>query len=199
MSFDIVELQGNIRNEDIRNHDSLPYIILVFTSLSLLQLLQLSEALAQRVVSSKQWRLFWKMYGLLCHEIPFFIIRVYIMRVYGFEIVQLIFPIKNAFCILYAVYSIYVLCTSAGTELGQSEVDSTVSSEMTTDIITLTYRIVGPVLLLITHLLLLTCRVTVVHDSDFFWFFSLSLIVFAAIIIPRILRISSKKESSIWY
>ena len=65
MSFDIVELQDNIQNEDLRNNKTLAYFILVFTSLSLLQLLQLSEALAKRVVSSARWEMFWTVYSIV--------------------------------------------------------------------------------------------------------------------------------------
>ena len=109
LSFDIVELQDNIQNEELRNNEILAYLILVFSSLSLLQLLQLSEALARRVVSSRKWEMFWTIYGVVCQEIPFLLIRGYIMIVSGFEIIQLIFPLKNAFSIVFGCYHIVAI------------------------------------------------------------------------------------------
>ena len=109
MSFDIVELQDNIQNDDLRNNKTLAYLILVFTSLSLLQLLQLSEALAKRAVSSARWEMFWTVYSIVCQEIPFLIIRIYILTVSGFAIVQLIFPLKNAYSIVFGVYHIFAI------------------------------------------------------------------------------------------
>lgn len=109
MSFDIVELQDNIQNEDLRNTETLAYLILFFTSLSLLQLLQLSEALAERVVSSWRWEMFWTVYGIVCQEIPFLIIRIYIMFISGFEVIQLIFPLKNAFSIVFGIYHMFAI------------------------------------------------------------------------------------------
>ncbi|XP_062506469.1 uncharacterized protein LOC134183037 isoform X2 [Corticium candelabrum] len=109
MSFDIVELQDNIQNEDLRSNKTLAYLILLFTSLSLLQLLQLSEALAKRAVSSTRWEMFWTIYSIVCQEIPFLVTRIYILSVSGFAIVQLIFPLKNAYSIVFGFYHIFAV------------------------------------------------------------------------------------------
>lgn len=207
ISFDTVELQNNIRNEDVRNDESLAYVILLFTSLSLLQLLQLSEALARRVMSSQQWEMFWTLYGIVCQEIPFFVIRIYILCVSGFEVVQLIFPIKNAFCIIFGIYRMFAIYKRAQTEEQeeQDETNSAASSEMHTDTIErLVIRGVIPILVLMAHLLLLIWRVTVVHDNLCFWLLSLSVLLFAALIVPRLVLnqqgiSNTKMKASVWY
>ncbi|XP_062507235.1 uncharacterized protein LOC134183663 [Corticium candelabrum] len=109
MSFDIVELQDNIQNEDLHKNKTLAHLILVFTSLSLLQLLQLSEALAKRAVSSAKWEMFWTVYSIVCQEIPFLVIRIYILSVSGFEVIQLIFPLKNGYSIVFCIYHIFAI------------------------------------------------------------------------------------------
>jgi hypothetical protein len=92
LSFDIVELLDSIQNEEVRDNKLLAYFALVFSSLSFLQLLQLTEALASRVVRSRRWEMFWTVYGVIFQEIPFLTFRIYTMVESGFEIIQLIFP-----------------------------------------------------------------------------------------------------------
>jgi hypothetical protein len=235
LSFDIVELLDNIQNEEIRNEKFLAYFVLVFSSFSLLQLLQLTEALASRVLLSRRWQIFWTVYGVTFHEVPFLIFRIYTMSAFGFEIIQLIFPLKNAFSILFGLYHVYALrkmemkqfksktfrkaSTSTMISMTLSEMSSTVHGEDQTERtgslvfrnkLTLwarkrhLFRLVAPILLLFTHLILLIWRITVVHDDSRFWLLLLTALPFIVITIPRIIQhkldIDSKKmKVSVWY
>jgi hypothetical protein len=143
LSFDIVELQDNIQNEEIRNSEALAYLILVFSSLSLLQLLQLSEALAKRSISSRKWEMFWALYGVVCQEIPFLLIRSFIMIRSGFEVIQLIFPLKNAFSIVFGCYHIIAIIKTMKEEKEKKRKLSSSLAELTSPSLPTTTSVLG--------------------------------------------------------
>ena len=205
MSFDIVELQDNVQNEDLHKNKTLAHLILVFTSLSLLQLLQLSEALTKRAVSSAKWEMFWTVYSIVCQEIPFLVIRIYILSVSGFEVIQLIFPLKNGYSIVFCIYHIFAILKTKKRKANEKYKPSTSILETTdgkpssfifkiTDIISsvaqstfekkslhlswskIFFSFILPILFLIAHLIVLAWRVTVVNDNLLFWLLGLSLL-----------------------
>ena len=207
MAFDIVEFQDNIHNDNLRGNTALAYVVLVFSSLSLIQLAQLSQLLAPRAVKSESWEAFWTVYGIICQEIPFLSIRIYIITLEGLAITELIFPVKNSFGIIFGVYHAYALLKTKKKETeakrrsvsGLPAVEKDILRSQRKRALNMTF----PLLLLFAHLGLLTWRVVVVRNNLLYCLMSLIVLPFIAITVPRAIQhkrqLSYRKtKSTIW-
>ena len=211
IAFDIVELQDNIHEPKLRCNETLAYLVLLFSSLSLIQMVQLSQLFASRVAESLRWEAFWTIYGVVCQEIPFLSIRIYIMTLEGMALTEIIFPLKNAFGILFGVYHAYALLKTKkkqAEEKRNSMPGAQVVERGERSILwskrRRAFKMTFPLLFLFAHLGLLTWRVVCVCDNNpLYWLLSLIVLPFIAITVPRAYQHRRqihyrKTKASIW-
>lgn len=195
VAFDVIELQDYIHHESLRNYVWVSYVILAFSSLSILQLVQLTEFFAPPIDGSESSR-FEKaaiVYNTVCQEIPFLAIRVsafiILQRV---DITQLIFPLKNAFSICLNISRIFAK-KERDSGVTQSSPDRT--TERRRCVRKHRKQVCGmffSLLLLMGHLGLLTWRVVVVLDD---LRFSLLIVVVVALTVITIVRAQTVLKS----
>lgn len=108
MAFDISEFTHLLVSvPDLQDHRNLVIIVMIFSSTSLLLLVQLDLGLG----SERAWnKIIWTVLSILFLDGPFFIIRVYIMIELDTdaEQFQLVFLLKNLFGVLFGIYSIVI-------------------------------------------------------------------------------------------
>jgi hypothetical protein len=208
MAFDIVEFQNNLHEDSLKGNTMLSYVVLVFTSLSLIQLAQLSQLLAPRAAKSDSWEAFWTVYGIIFQEIPFLSIRIYIITKEGLAITDLIFPLKNSFGIVFGIYHTYVLLKTKKKATEEKRRSSAGLPAAEKDIVRSqrkkAFNMTFPLLILFAHLGLLIWRVVVVHNNFLYCLMALVILPFIAITVPRAIQhkrqLSYRKtKSTIWY
>ena len=160
MTFDIVDLQGNVHEDKLKGNHKLVIIILVFSTLSLLQLAQLSSAWRFYFLDSVPWQVFWSFYGTVFQEIPFLSIRLYILGISGAQVHDLIFPLKNALGIALNVYDIYSKCKE------EKEKSERKEEKEKWETLQLGFNLFCPLAVLLSHLVVLIWRVVVVRGAS---------------------------------
>jgi hypothetical protein len=162
MAFDMVDLQSNVHDDDQKGNHKLVYIILVFSTLSLFQLAQLSYAWRFHFMESVPWQVFWSFYGTIFQEIPFLSIRLYLLISSEGGMHGLIFPLKNALGIALNVYDIYSKCKEEKDKPGKPK---EVKEKWET--VQLGFNLFCPLAVLFAHLGVLIWRVISVRDTKF--------------------------------
>jgi hypothetical protein len=171
---------------------------------------QLSHLFASRVAKSLRWEAFWTIYGVVFQEIPFLSIRIYIIVLEGMAITEIIFPLKNAFGIVFGIYHAYALLKTKKKEselkrnsLPDAEVVERDERSILWSKRKRAFNMTFPLLFLFAHLGLLTWRVIVVRDEILYCLLSLIVLPFIGITVPRAYQHRRqihyrKTKASIW-
>jgi hypothetical protein len=125
MAFDIAEFTHLIVDEpDLHKDRPLLILVLVFTSTSILLLVQIDVGLAS---DEKKSKIIWTLMTIFLLDGPFFCIRIYIAANFTAEDLQLVFLLKNMFGVIFCGYHIFsLLCTrdqESKTELEETTVN----------------------------------------------------------------------------
>ena len=124
MAFDIAEFTHLIVDEpDLHKDRTLLILVLVFTSTSILLLVQIDVGMAS---DKKQSKIIWTLMTILFLDGPFFCIRIYIALKFNTENLQLVFLLKNLFGIIFGGYHVLSLLSTKDKE-SETQEEATVN------------------------------------------------------------------------
>lgn len=123
MAFDIAEFTHLIVEQpELHNDRTVVTLVLIFTSTSVLLLVQIDVGMAS---DNKLSEIIWTLLTILFLDGPFFGLRVYVASEYSAEDLQLVFLLKNLFGIIFGGYRVVSLLT-AKEKKSEGEGDGTV-------------------------------------------------------------------------